>query len=731
MGTICKLHSDCQNHCHMSAQGSPRQQQPGKAVGFDEVEDAEQGQAADRLAVATKKGAEREALSAARDAAKMAAHLKKLEGEVEAKDRELAQQGDKLSKLELSHHKMGKDYEREATELRKMTKLADGRGEELASLRKKAAGDLGIAQDKTKDATNKVGDLSNTLAALEKQLSAAMGKLRSTGAAMERLTKDNEAANQKMLLMRDSVVKLEADLRDTSSRLRIESNELMKSDERCTKFLAEIKLSKTRLEAEQIRAGQCMSNLAQAKTELAVAIEAQAGAGLTPSIVLENDQLKLEREGFVAQIRGLQDGVTRMEVATNNATRQLEKEKAEHVRYHMLYKDRTEELNTFKKKMNSAKEANRAATAELDGKLMETAGAVKDLTRSKTACDADLRAKTQHVANLQAEAKQFQKKIVSLKDSQTTQATTINNLEDELGRENKLRVQYETEAHLLTERLTKTKEQAGSDKRSQGNEAEQMVRELTGAQAECVRLEAQLKKERKASAQAQGAKKSAAEDQSKAMQKAQEHRERFEKAQIMLSEAQQAMREEQVLRTVAEKSNKKNETARMELEAKLSSAEKDLTYTKTALTKATLNLKSANMELAVYKEMKENETGPEVKKGPRDYSDMTIPHPPSKPRMMAMNDSGPLQTPHLDVELGLVLPSGRRRRVRKRKQFLPGEEEGEEELGHGYRDEYEPLNQFKKEIDRLSEPVGDLPGFGKQGAAASARAAARGSVSAR
>ena len=69
----------------------------------------------------------------------------------------------------------------------------------------------------------------------------------------------------------------------------------MKSEERSGKYQAEIKLQKARLEAEQIRAGQCMSNLAQAKTELAVALEANAGGGLTPSIVLENDQLKQAR----------------------------------------------------------------------------------------------------------------------------------------------------------------------------------------------------------------------------------------------------------------------------------------------------------------------------------------------------------------------------------------------------------------------------------------------------
>ncbi len=701
-------------------ESSPRE---GKEVGFDELEDVEQAQRADRLAVATKKGAEREALSAARDAAKMQAKIKQLTSEVQAKDKEMARQSDKLSKLELSSFKLGKELERDQSELRKMTKLAESRGEELANLRKKFAGDLATAQDKTKDAVAQAGELSSTVALLEKQLLAANGSLRSTRQAMDRVTKDHDAANQKMLLMRDSVVKLEADLRDTTSRLRIESNELMKSEERSGKYLAEIKLQKARLEAEQIRAGQCMSNLAQAKTELAVALEANAGGGLTPSIVLENDQLKLEREGFVAQIRGLSDNVARMEIATHNATRQLEKEKAEHVRYQMLCKEKTEELSNMQKKMKSTKEANRATQAEMDGKMLEMETQAKDLTRAKAACDADLRAKTTHVSNLQQE---------------TTQATTINNLEEQLSKENKLRMRYETEAHILTERLTKKTEQAGSDGRSAANEREEIVRELTAAQAEGQRLAAQLKKEQKAAASALGAKKSAAEDQSKAMQKAQEARERFEKAQQSMAAAQQAMREEKALRIEAEKANKKNETARKELEAKLASAEKDLAYTKTAYTKSSNALKAANMELAVYKELRENELGKQPEKtggshSARNYSDMKVPHPPSRPRGgNAMNDSGPLQTPNLDVAMGLRLPSGRLRRVRRDRRPIAGQDDdgGANEMDHGYRDDYEPLNQFKKEIDRLSEPV-SIPGFGAAGQAASARAAARASLSAR
>ena len=91
------------------------------------------------------------------------------------------------------------------------------------------------------------------------------------------------------------------------------------------------------------------------------------------------------------------------------------------------------------KKMKSTKEATRATQAEMDGKMLEIETQVKDMTRAKTACDADLRAKTSLTSNLQQECRQLQKKVVSLKDTMTSQATTINNLEGQLSKETKLR----------------------------------------------------------------------------------------------------------------------------------------------------------------------------------------------------------------------------------------------------------------------------------------------------
>eukprot|EP01045_Picozoa_sp_COSAG04_P011576 COSAG04_NODE_748_length_10610_cov_13.629436_5_plen_794_part_00 len=534
-----------------SPKASPKAASPrgdGKVAGFGELAQEEEAQAQDRLAVATKMGAEREALSAARDLSKAKAKLAALQQQMEAKEKAMMLQKDKMSKQELALFKLGKEHEREQSEHRKCSKLCNNRGDELAQLKKKYSADMSTEQDRTKDALQKCDDLENAMAAVEKQLGAATGSLRSAHNAMERLNKSEENANQKMLLMRDTVVKQEADIRDLTSRLRIETNEHMKSEERGGKYQAEIKLQKQRLEAEQIRAGQCMSSLATVKSELAVALEANAAQGMTPAIVLENDQLKLDREGFMTQIRGLTDTISRLEMTSNNALRSLEKEKSEHVRFQMLYKEKTEELNKHKKMMQSMKEANRESTAQLDGKVMEMNAEVKEMTRVQAGTEGDLRVKSTQATNLQAECAQLQKRIVSLKDTQTQNLTRINTLEDDLNRENRLRIRMETELSLMTEKQKRTKDQAASDTRSFTLQKEEMTRELTESQSECTRLLAQLDKEKKAAAQASQLKNKAGDDQSKAVQKAQEHRERFEKAQIALAEAQQSLHEEQTLR---------------------------------------------------------------------------------------------------------------------------------------------------------------------------------------
>ena len=178
----------------------------------------------------------------------------------------------------------------------------------------------------------------------------------------------------------------------------------------------------------------------------------------------------------------------------------------------------------------------------------------------------------------------------------------------------------------------------------------------------------------------------------------------------------------------AEKSNKKNSVLNEQLTRKLQASEKDLSRTKIALTKSETALKTANAELAVFRAAKEEEMQkrPEKANSPRDYSDMRIPMPPSQPRVM-MNDSGPIQTPNLDAQR---LPSGRLRRARPGRPRIAFD--GTDTLSdeRGYREGYEPLNQFHKEIERLSEPV-EVPGFGSRGTGSSARAAARSAVSAR
>ena len=98
--------------------------------------------------------------------------------------------------------------------------------------------------------------------------------------------------------------------------------------------------------------------------------------------------------------------------------------------------------------------------------------------------EGDLRVKSTQATNLQAECAQLQKRIVSLKDTQTQNLTRINTLEDDLNRENRLRIRMETELSLMTEKQKRTKDQAASDTRSFTLHKEEMTRELTESQSE-------------------------------------------------------------------------------------------------------------------------------------------------------------------------------------------------------------------------------------------------------
>ena len=104
-----------------SPKASPKAASPrgeGKVAGVGELAQEEEAQAQDRLAVATKMGAEREALSAARDVSKAQAKMAALQQQLEAKEKAMVLQKDKMSKQELTLFKLGKEHEREQSEQR-------------------------------------------------------------------------------------------------------------------------------------------------------------------------------------------------------------------------------------------------------------------------------------------------------------------------------------------------------------------------------------------------------------------------------------------------------------------------------------------------------------------------------------------------------------------------------------------------------------------------------------
>jgi hypothetical protein len=207
--------------------------------------------------------------------------------------------------------------------------------------------------------------------------------------------------------------------------------------------------------------------------------------------------------------------------------RQLEREKSEHNRYAVLYKEKTEELRVAKRTMGSLRDAQSAALADRDLRVMELGATVKELTRAKDAAESELRARSVHHSNLLSEVAQLQKRGVGLRDANASLTSKLQTQGEELLREAKLRTRHEAELQSMAERLTRVKDQAGSDGRSAGNEREQLQRELALANGEVTRLSDQLRKEKKASGTLLLAKKAAESEGSKMLQKAQVRRSRW------------------------------------------------------------------------------------------------------------------------------------------------------------------------------------------------------------
>ena len=598
------------------------------------------------LADATKMGDERALLSAGRDIAKLTKRNKKLTEELTDQRNQGAKLLEQVSKQELDLLKLTREIEREQKEGRSTSKLLEVTQKELAQLKKTsqevARGDAA----KLKDATDKCIVLRDENSVLSKKLSSETNALVARSVAYEKLGRDMLATQQKMLLTRDTNATLQSDLRENSSRLRIEANERQKTEDRCTKRGGEIKLLKARLEAESLRAGQLMSALATAKTELAVAMEQGGGdgGGVTPGIVLENDQLKQEREGFTSQIRGLTDTCTTAQVALHNTLRQLEKEKSEHNRYSMLFKERSEELSAMRRAMTSMKESNSQAIGDKDLHVLEISGMLKDMTvslclcrpcsvgnahmamcstrpwavpircgtytvwtrlascgyqRAKGAVDAELRIKFMQCANLTSEVAQLNQRIVSLRDANAQLTGKLKSETEELTRETKLRNAAQTDLANLTERLAKVQGQAKSDGRSLGSEKEELVRGLATATAETAKVSEMLRKEKKACGLATGAKKMVEGEYSKAMQKSQEYRERADKTAVELGEAEAALRGERVLREAAEKNFRQAATAGNGFEKELEGVLKVKRDQDLELSKKRNALKAALAELGV------------------------------------------------------------------------------------------------------------------------------------
>eukprot|EP01050_Picozoa_sp_SAG11_P011197 SAG11_NODE_1171_length_5613_cov_16.969895_1_plen_363_part_00 len=148
---------------------------------------------------------------------------------------------------------------------------------------------------------------------------------------------------------------------------------------------------KDKLKKEETRAEGAMMQMLKMRTELnMVQQRSHMESGVTPAQVLELEQLKLEREGFVAQLRGMADTATKQRAEFISIGKQLEKEKAEHNRYQALCRDRSEELGALRQRLQASREAASHAKGELEGQAAERGADLKATRKRLGVAEAEL-----------------------------------------------------------------------------------------------------------------------------------------------------------------------------------------------------------------------------------------------------------------------------------------------------------------------------------------------------
>eukprot|EP01050_Picozoa_sp_SAG11_P011198 SAG11_NODE_1171_length_5613_cov_16.969895_2_plen_246_part_00 len=192
------------------------------------------------LSVPTKKGKDREIISLNRDIMQLKSANSAVKSELEDQRTENSLLSEAKSELELQVHKLSKARDKEANEHKKWMLAAEKRTKELADHRGKSESERQGLQSRLSEAEAHGSKLAEELKVQAQRMGQESTALRRATSSLLALEKKHGTLMQKSLRSRDTVVKLEGELRDTKQEARLVGNDHTKLESKMKKQDVEV-----------------------------------------------------------------------------------------------------------------------------------------------------------------------------------------------------------------------------------------------------------------------------------------------------------------------------------------------------------------------------------------------------------------------------------------------------------------------------------------------------------
>ena len=442
----------------------------------------------DKLASPTKKGQDRESLSNARDVERLTHRNNAMLDENDDLRREVKLLVDSESDLRLQFHKLLKQFESESSSLRKSKHLAQQKTHELKQLKRETDSERSTLVAQLNQSMQRCVDLTAEGGDLRKRLGVESAALRHKTDDHDQLEQEHFEQTKMHKSAKNELLVKDAKINTLEHNMQLTLDQQLKLEMRHRNLREQLKSCQERLVGKTVQAGQAFSEMAKFRTELALLKQTAGGDAITPAIVIEIEQLKLERNGFLTQIRDAGDDLLKLQAAHAALHESHESETTERARLAAALHEKGEETARLRQRTASLQtDVSRAAT-ELASKRADWNTEQKTL--QKTLDFAILDACKQRAAAESAEHAwgQIHQRAVQFRDAATAAEAREVQLDSKLATTEATLGAAQQQVKRLQANLTSQMSKAVSESQSLGTAMAEVRKELVSANSEIDRL---------------------------------------------------------------------------------------------------------------------------------------------------------------------------------------------------------------------------------------------------